>query len=87
MNPQSAAISGSGNPLKSLFESEIRAKMFSKSALRLPIHLPLWLCEWKDGADINNCGECPELSPPAAEILTFFNPPLELCGLTITAKI
>ena len=32
MNPQSAAIAGSGNPLKSGFESEIRAKMFLKSA-------------------------------------------------------
>ena len=28
MNRQSAAISGSGNPLKSLFESEIRQKHF-----------------------------------------------------------
>ena len=32
MNPQSAAIVGSGNPLKSRFEAEIRAKIFSKSA-------------------------------------------------------
>ena len=32
MNPQSAAIAGSGNPLKSPFESKIRAKIFSKSA-------------------------------------------------------
>ena len=32
MNPQSAAIAGSGNPLKSRFESKIRAKIFSKSA-------------------------------------------------------
>ena len=32
MNPQTAAIAGSGNPLKSRFESEIRAKIFSKSA-------------------------------------------------------
>ena len=31
MNLQSAAIAGSGNPLKSRFESEIRAKIFSKS--------------------------------------------------------
>ena len=31
MNPQSAAIAGWGNPLKSRFESEIRAKIFSKS--------------------------------------------------------
>ena len=30
MNPQSAAIAGSGNPLKSRFESEIRAKVFLK---------------------------------------------------------
>ena len=46
MNPQSAAISGSGNPLKSLFESEIRAKIFSKSALLLPIHP---LCDYMSG--------------------------------------
>ena len=33
MNPHSAAIAGSGNPLKSRFESEIRAKIyFLKSA-------------------------------------------------------
>ena len=33
MNPQSATIAGSGNPLKSRFESEIRAKIyFLKSA-------------------------------------------------------
>ena len=32
MSPQSAAIAGSGKPLKSRFESEIRAKIFSKSA-------------------------------------------------------
>ena len=32
MNPQTAAIAGSGNLLKSRFESEIRAKIFSKSA-------------------------------------------------------
>jgi len=32
MNLQSAAIAGSGNPLKSRFESEFRAKIFSKSA-------------------------------------------------------
>ena len=31
MNPQSTAITGSGNPLKSLFESEIRAKILSES--------------------------------------------------------
>ena len=31
MNLQSAAIAGSGNPLKSRFESEIRAIMISKS--------------------------------------------------------
>ena len=31
MNPQSAAIAGWGNLLKSRFESEIRAKIFSKS--------------------------------------------------------
>ena len=32
MNPQSAAIAGSGNTLKSRFESKIWAKIFSKSA-------------------------------------------------------
>ena len=32
MNPHSAAIAGSGNPLKSRFESEIWAKIFSNSA-------------------------------------------------------
>ena len=32
MNPHSAAVAGSGNPWKSRFESEIRAKIFSKSA-------------------------------------------------------
>ena len=32
MNPQSAAIAGSENPLKSRYESEIQAKIFSKSA-------------------------------------------------------
>ena len=32
MNPQSLAIAGSGNPLKSRFESEIWAKIFSNSA-------------------------------------------------------
>ena len=32
MNPHSAAVAGSGNPLKSRLESEIRAKIFSKSA-------------------------------------------------------
>ena len=32
MNPHSAAVAGSGNPLKSRFESEIRAKIFAKSA-------------------------------------------------------
>ena len=32
MNPQSAAIAGSGNLLKSQIESEIWAKIFSKSA-------------------------------------------------------
>ena len=31
MNPQRAEIAGWGNPLKSRFESEIRAKIFSKS--------------------------------------------------------
>ena len=32
MNPHSAAVARSGNPLKSRFESETRAKIFSKSA-------------------------------------------------------
>ena len=32
MNPQSTAIAGSRNPKKSHFESEIQAKLFSKSA-------------------------------------------------------
>ena len=32
MNPHSAAVAGSGNLLKSRFESEIRAKIFAKSA-------------------------------------------------------
>ena len=32
MNPHSAAIAGSGNPLKSRFESEIWAKIVSNSA-------------------------------------------------------
>ena len=32
MKLQSAAIAGSGNPLKYRFESEIRAKIFSKFA-------------------------------------------------------
>ena len=32
MNPPSAAIAGSGNPLKSCFECEILGKIFSKSA-------------------------------------------------------
>ena len=32
MNPHSAAVARSGNPLKSRFESEIRTKIFSKSA-------------------------------------------------------
>ena len=31
MNPRSAAIAESGNPLKSRFESEIWARIFSKS--------------------------------------------------------
>ena len=32
MNPQSSAIAESGNPLKSRFEFEIRARILSKSA-------------------------------------------------------
>ena len=41
MNPQSAAIAGSGNPIKSPFESEIRAKIFSKSADLFAFSRPL----------------------------------------------
>ena len=41
MNPQSAAIAGSGNPLKSRFKSEIRAKIFSKSADPEFVYSPL----------------------------------------------
>ena len=42
MNPQSAAIAISGNPLKSRFESEIRAEIFIQNApIRWPIQPPL----------------------------------------------
>ena len=44
MNPQSVAIAGSGNPLKSLFESEIRAKIFSKIRLSVCLFTPLCDC-------------------------------------------
>ena len=49
LNLQSAEITGSGNPLKSRFESEIRAKIFSKSADPFTYSPPLlrmqiWLC-------------------------------------------
>ena len=40
MKPQSAAIGGSGNPLKSRFESEILAKYFQNPPFRSPIHHP-----------------------------------------------
>ena len=40
MNPQSAAIVGSGNPLKSRFESEIQAKIFQNPPICSPIHPP-----------------------------------------------
>ena len=40
MNPQSAAIAGSGNLLKFRFESEILAKTFSKSADPFPYSQP-----------------------------------------------
>ena len=38
MNPQSAAIAGSGNPLKYRSESEIRQKYFQNTPIRSPIH-------------------------------------------------
>ena len=42
MNPQSAAIAISGNPLKSRFESEIRAEIFIQNPpIRWPIQPPL----------------------------------------------
>ena len=40
MNPQSAAIAGSGNPLKSRFESEIRGKYFQNPPTCWPIQPP-----------------------------------------------
>ena len=54
MNPQSAAIAGSANPLKSHLESEIRAKIFSKSAdpfaySRPPPPTPLY--NWSNHAE------------------------------------
>ena len=43
MNPQSAAIAISGNPLKSRFESEIRAEIFIQNPpIRWPIQPPLY---------------------------------------------
>ena len=38
MNPQSAAIAESGNPLKSRFESETGQKNFQNPPIRSPIH-------------------------------------------------
>ena len=43
MNPQSAAIVGSGNPLKSRFESEIRAKIVFKIRRSICLFTPLLL--------------------------------------------
>ena len=46
MNPHSAAIAGSGNPLKSRFESEIWAKIFSNFAdtlLKTESHFSLFV--------------------------------------------
>ena len=43
MNPQSAAIVGSGNPLKSRFESEIRAKIVFKIRRSICLSIPLLL--------------------------------------------
>ena len=40
MNPQSTAVAGYGNQLKSRFESEIQTKIFSKSADRLAYSTP-----------------------------------------------
>ena len=58
MNLQSAAIAGSGNPLKSCFESEIWAKIFSKSAdlfanspPSLSIQIPVMFTSGKGGAE------------------------------------
>ena len=41
MNPQTAAIAGSGNPLKSRFESEIRAKYIFKIRRSVCLFTPL----------------------------------------------
>ena len=43
MNPQSAAIVGSGNPLKCFFESEIRAKIVFKIRRSICLFTPLLL--------------------------------------------
>ena len=53
MNPQSAAIAGSGNPLKSRFESEIRANVYIYFKIRRSVRLftrslgkiSMYLCE------------------------------------------
>ena len=42
MNPQSTAIPGSENPLKSRFKSEIRVETFSKSTVPLACTEYLW---------------------------------------------
>ena len=38
MNPQSVAIAGSTNPLKSRYESEIKQKYFQNPPIRSPIY-------------------------------------------------
>ena len=58
MNLQSAAIAVPGNPLKSRFEFEIRAKIFSKSANlfansppSLSIQIPVMFTSGEGGAE------------------------------------
>ena len=40
MNPQSVAIAGSANPLKSRYESEIKQKYFQNPPICSPIYPP-----------------------------------------------
>ena len=40
MNPQSVAIAGSANPLKSRYESEIKQKYFQNPPICSPIYSP-----------------------------------------------
>ena len=61
MNPQSAAIAGSGNPLKSRFESEIQAGIFSKSADPFAYLPPLSLLRLKGRLQLNFGGVGVEL--------------------------